>query len=268
MLIEQGKLTDADADAVLQQQAATGMRFGEAARSLGLVDEADIHRVLALQFKHSIVESEIDQYPPELIAAHAPSCVEIDTLRAVRSQLMLRQFKLDRKVVGLINMNETPEGSFFAANLAIVFSQAGERTLLIDANLMNGRQEKIFNIKSGQGLSDILAGRAGMEKIAKIRSFPNLSVLAGGTVAPNPHELLWRQSFATFNEAVSSCFDMVLYDVSAAVAETDALAIAAHAGNVVVLASRHATRMLRLNSIADRIQRSGADIIGTVLIDA
>jgi len=60
-----------------------------------------------------------------------------ENLRAVRSQLMLRWFNTDpsRKLIALVSPGVDEGRSFIAANLAIAFSQQGERTLLIDADL-------------------------------------------------------------------------------------------------------------------------------------
>ena len=85
-----------------------------------------------------------------------------ENLRAVRSQLMLRWFNSDpaRKVVALVSPGLGEGRSFVAANLAIVFSQQGERTLLIDADLRQSRQQSLFMLGKSAGLSGILAEQA------------------------------------------------------------------------------------------------------------
>src|SRR5690606_25049337 len=86
--------------------------------------------------------------------------------------------------------------SELAANLAVVFSQMGERTLLIDANLRFPDQHIIFNLKQPRGLSDILIGRNDLSVASKLDSLSGLSVLGAGTIPPNPQELLNRRGFA------------------------------------------------------------------------
>ena len=50
LLLESGKITPEAAERVLRMQKELGIRFGEAAQRLGLIDEADIAQVLARQF--------------------------------------------------------------------------------------------------------------------------------------------------------------------------------------------------------------------------
>ena len=86
--------------------------------------------------------------------------------------------------------------SFVAANLAVVFSQLGQRTLLIDADFRAPRQQSIFNIPDRFGLSSALSGRADLSAAAPVSGLAGLSVMPAGPVPPNPLELLSRASFA------------------------------------------------------------------------
>ena len=158
--------------------------------------------------------------------------------------------------------------SLFAANLAVVFSQLGERTLLIDANLRCPQQHEIFNLRNRQGLSDVLAGRANIsEVIAKIDSFIDLPVLPAGTLPPNPLELLNRSLFDELNDQLANQFDVILYDTLAVSSGADALAIAARTDGVLVVAHKNNTRLSDISMINEQLKYSGAEVVGSVLID-
>src|SRR5690606_31480932 len=70
-----------------------------------------------------------------LIAAYKPYTPQVEALRALRSQLMIHWFEHGNKALAVVAANAREGCSDLAANLAVVFSQLGERTLLIDANL-------------------------------------------------------------------------------------------------------------------------------------
>ena len=76
--------------------------------------------------------------------------------------------------------------SYITANLAVLFSQLGKRTLLIDADLRRPRQHRIFGLPGRIGLSGVLAGRAGAEAVCEIKPLPGLSVLPAGAAAAQP----------------------------------------------------------------------------------
>ncbi|WP_240162378.1 chain length determinant protein tyrosine kinase EpsG [Glaciimonas sp. PAMC28666] len=266
LLVDMGKITLEDAEEILRQQKAKGMRFGEAAQSLGLITEADIQQVLARQFDYSYLEPGLGNFAAELVTVYEPFGEQAETLRTIRSQLMLRWFAIGRKTLAIVSVNPGEGASLFAANLAVVFSQLGEQTLLVDANLRKPRQHQIFNISGKQGLSDILAGRADLDAIAEVAYFDSLSVLQAGTLPPNPQELISRRSFGALTLSISNLFDVILYDVSAFSAGADALAIAARAGGVLLVARKNMTRVADINAMTQQFTRVGVEVVGSVLV--
>lgn len=267
LLLESGKITPENAERVLRMQKELGIRFGEAAQRLGLITEADIQQVLARQFDYPYLQPGAGKYPQELVAAYQPFSSQVETLRAVRSQLMLRWFARGSKSLVVLGMEPGDGASLFAANLAVVFSQLGEHTLLVDANLRKPRQHEIFDLKTRQGLSDVLAGRAELDIIAKVESFVALSVLAAGTLPPNPQELLSRSSFVTLNKQLESRYDAVLYDVPAYSTGSDAIAVAARAGGVLLVARKNKTLMAEVAAMSEQMTQSGAQVVGSVMVD-
>jgi len=244
------------------------MRFGDAALKLGLITEADIQLVLAHQFDYPYLLPGQGNYPPGLVVAYQPFGAQVEVFRAVRSQLMLRWFASGHKALAIVSYNPGDEASLFTANLAVVFSQLGERTLLIDANLRYPQQHDIFNLKNKQGLSDVLADRANIsEVIAKIDSFIDLSVIPAGTPPPNPLEILNRSTFDKLNEQLANQFDVILYDTLAFSNGADALAIAARTDGVLIVAQRNSNRLNDINIMNEQLKGSGAEVIGSILID-
>ena len=198
LLLQLGKISLQDEEIILRTQQELGLRFGDAAIKLKMITEADISQVLAMQFNYPYLHAGQGNYSNELVAAYQPFCEQVEELRALRSQVMHRWFNEGYKSLAIVSVNEGEGASFLTANLAIVFSQLGQRTLLIDANLRDPRQHEIFNLKEKLGLSDILADRATQDIITKVDSFINLSVLGAGTLPPNPQELLNRDTFTNF----------------------------------------------------------------------
>lgn len=267
LLLESGKITPENAERVLRMQKELGIRFGEAAQRLGLITEADIQQVLARQFDYPYLQRGTGNFSEKLIAAYQPFGPQVETLRAIRSQLMLRWFARGRKALVVASVNPEDGADIFAANLAVVFSQLGEQTLLVDANLRTPQQHEVFGLKGRQGLSDLLAGRGELSAIAKIDSFVDLSVLGAGTLPPNPQELLSRASFATLNDQLESGYDVVLYDVAAFSSGADALAVAARAGGVLLVVRKNHTGIDDIAAVSEQLARNGVEIVGTVLND-
>ncbi|MFM9913828.1 MAG: chain length determinant protein tyrosine kinase EpsG [Methylophilaceae bacterium] len=267
LLLDMGKITPENAERVLRLQKEQNLRFGDAAQKLGLITEADIKQVLSLQFDYPYLQPGQGNFAPELVAAYQPFSSQVEGLRALRSQLMLRWFNEGDKALAIISPNPNEGCSYLAANLAVVFSQLGERTLLVDANMRSARQSKVFNLKETRGLSDILVGRAGIEVVTRIDSFIGLSVLGAGTTPPNPQELLGRSSFTHFmNQAIVN-YDVIIVDTPPALNTSDAQAIAARCGGALLVSRLNHTPLSDLANIRDQIKVTGVRIVGAVLND-
>ncbi|MES2901047.1 MAG: chain length determinant protein tyrosine kinase EpsG [Pseudomonadota bacterium] len=267
LLLESGKLTPENTERVLRLQKELGIRFGEAAQRMGLLNEADIQQVLARQFDYPYLQPGEGGLSPHLVAAYDPFSRQVETLRAVRSQLMLRWFARGHKALTVVGIDQGDGASLFCANLGVVFSQLGENTLLVDANLRTPSQHSVFNIRARQGLSDILAGRADLEAVEPVESFSDLSLLPAGTLPPNPQELLARAGFAALNARIEQRYDIVLYDVAASSRGLDALVLAARTGGVLIVARKNKTHLGDINALAEQVGNNGAKVVGSVLVD-
>ncbi|MDZ4210486.1 MAG: chain length determinant protein tyrosine kinase EpsG, partial [Methylotenera sp.] len=124
-----------------------------------------------------------------------------------------------------------------------------------------------FNLKESRGLSDIIAGRAGMDVINKVEFFENLSVLGAGTTPPNPQELLNRASFTYFIDQASSQYDVVLVDTSPATATADAQVTVARCGGALLVSRLNHTRLADLTEVRNQITVTGARVVGAVIND-
>src|SRR4051812_23660312 len=161
ILVDEGKLTPTDAEQVLARQRELGWRFGEAAIELNLITDADLRQALAKQYEFPYLVSGPEGVSKELIAAWNPFHPTVEELRAVRTQLLMRWFNPEagRRTLAIVSPGAREGRSFVAANLAVVFAQLGQRTLLIDADFRAPRQQGIFNIPDRFGLSSALSGR-------------------------------------------------------------------------------------------------------------
>lgn len=267
MLLDLGKITSEGAERVLKIQKEKGLRFGEAAQLLGLVTEGDIQQVLARQFDYAYLQPGEGGFSPKLVAAYQPFSAEVEAYRALRSQLVIRHFNTGRKVLAIMSVDGAADSAIIAANLAVVFSQLGERTALVDANLRRPSQHQIFNLAGRMGLSDVLAGRAGPEALVRIKEFMALSVLHAGTVPPNPQELLNRGVFGEITEELATEHDVILYDVPSMETGADAFNVAARCGAVLLVARKNSTRVANVRSAVQQLERSGVQVVGNVMLE-
>jgi protein-tyrosine kinase len=267
ILVEQGRLNAADVEEIQRFANLNGVRFGEAAVQLQRITQNDIESAIAQQYNYPVLARGGDGgVADDVVAAHQPQSEIVEPLRALRSQLILRWLNSTERKVLAVTSPERGEGrSWLAANLATMFAQLGERTLLIDADMRHPRQHRLFNIDNSVGLSALLTGRAGREIARRIHPQLRLFVLPAGVMPPNPQELLARQVFDVILDHFASQFSLVIIDTPAISETADAQLLAANAGSAIMVARRNRTSQTKLLSARDILVDSGVNIVGSVI---
>ena len=266
-LITHAKLNQTDVDRVLALQVEKNLLFGEAAKQLGLITEDDLQKILSQQFNYSYLQEGSNKLSQLLTAAHKPFSGEVENLRSLRSQLLMRWFDQGNKTLAITSASNQDSASLLAANLAIVFSQLNKKTLLIDANLRQATQHKLFNIETKVGLANILANRQGRYTLAKQQSLPNLAILTAGTTVPNPQELLSQSSFAELILDLEKVYDVILIDTSPLEFGSDALTVASKVKAAIIVAKKDTTVAADVQYLSQQIVMTGAKVIGSVFLD-
>jgi len=267
ILVEHGRLTPADAEEIQRYAGTHGLRFGEAALKLKLLTQQDIDFAVAQQFNYPILpRGGQGGVADDVVAAYHPQSESIEPLRALRSQLTLRWFNdASHKAVAITSPGRREGRSWLAANLAAVFAQIGERTLLIDADMRHPRQHELFNLSNAVGLSALLTGRAGKETACRIHPHLRLFVLPAGALPPNPQELLARPVFDVILDHFAAQFSLVILDTPAVCETADAQILAANAGSAVMIARRNCTPQTKLASAMEMLTDTGVNVIGSVI---
>ncbi|NMG76658.1 chain length determinant protein tyrosine kinase EpsG [Aromatoleum diolicum] len=270
ILIDAGRLKPEDAEQILRLQRDKGMRFGDAARQLQLVSDADIDFALSRQFDYPYLQRGESGVAEEVVAAYNPFLPQVEALRALRSQLMLRWFDPEAgpRSLAITSPGRGEGRSWLVANLAVVFSQLGERTVIIDADLRNPRQHVLFGVNNQMGLSAALSGRGGPNVVQRVSALVDLSVLPAGALAPNPQELIGRPAFTALLKELAREYDVILIDTPAASSYADVQTLAARAGGALLLARCHVTKAAVTRALSKDLHQAGANLVGTVLNEA
>jgi len=134
--------------------------------------------------------------------------------------------------------------STIISNLAIAMAQAGQKVLLIDADLRRPTQHKIFlRGRRARGLSLVLTGQMPVEQAIEPTGVENLEVLTCGPEVPNPAEILGGETLAATIRALAQRYDRVLIDSPPVAAVTDPLILAALCDvTILVLRAEQSTR--------------------------
>lgn len=266
ILAELRNLTAEQVEKILERQREAGIRFGEAAVSLGYASKDDVLFALSQQFHYPYAPEEQRKASPELVALNEPFSPRAETFRALRSQLMMRLFSdtAPRPALAIISPDAGDGKTYCAANLAVTLAQLGGRTLLVDADMRGPRLHEVFKLSNRAGLSGILSGRSDNQVIQQVPGVPSLFILPLGTTPPNPLELVERPAFGLLMRELASKFDHVVVDTPAAAYGADAMVIAARCGAALVIARKDTSRVAALQELVDSLAGSPAKVAGVI----
>lgn len=264
-LIAHAKLSEKDIERILELQKSKNMLFGDAAIALGLIKEADLKKALSKQFNYPYLDESSQQFSKLLVAANKPFSEEVEELRRLRSQLLISWFELGNKTLAVTSSNEDDGASRLVANLAIVFSQLNKKTLLIDANLRKPIQNKLFNVDTKLGLSNILANKQGSYQLTRQANFPNLTVLTAGTEVPNPQELLTQDALGEIIVNLEQVYDVILLDTSPINLGSDALSVVSKAKAAIIVTRKNQSLAVEVQYLHKQLKLTGAKLIGSVI---
>jgi len=153
--------------------------------------------------------------------------------------------------------------STIAANLALSFSQVGERVLLVDADLRRPSLSRIFNIQARVGLTTLLLRGGDLSEHIVADIHEGLDLMPSGPLPPNPSELLSSQRLVDALARMAENYDVVLLDAPPALVTTDSIILASLVDGTLCVVDLKATRRRDVQRTMGLLDRAGARVIGT-----
>jgi protein-tyrosine kinase len=267
---QSNNLSPDQVERVVAYQREHNVKFGEAAVALGLAKREDVLWALSQQFHYPYSAEPSETVSAELVVASQPFGESAEVFRDLRSQLITTLFNGEgpRRALAVVSSDTGDGKSYFAANIAVAFSQLGGRTLLVDADMRTPRLHELFGLNNtSSGLSTILSGRSETNVIRPVADLTSLYLLPVGVVPPNPTELVQRPAFPLLINELLSKFDYVVVDTPAASHGSDARVIAGACGAAVVVGRKGTSKMDKLQKLIASVQKANAKVVGAIMND-
>lgn len=165
----------------------------------------------------------LTQKTPEDYVLAKPLSSYSEALRTVRTAIHFSDVDHPPKIV-MVTSSIPGEGkTTFCLSLARSLAKAGNKILLIDADLRRPRIGKALGLEGKNGLAEILSGQATLKDVMQHdKALPALSIIAARGKAPNAQDLLGSQQMKKLIREVSADYDLVIIDTPPILAVTDA----------------------------------------------
>jgi succinoglycan biosynthesis transport protein ExoP len=153
-----------------------------------------------------------------------------------------------------------------AANLGVVFAQAGRRTIVLDADFRKPGVHRIFDLPNDRGLSDLLRSDAtSLEDVTQATEQEHLLVITTGPLPPNPAELLGSHRMRTILSRISGSASLVIIDSPPLQAVTDAVLLSSFTDGTLLVVDAARTHRNAVRSGREALAQAGARVLGVAL---
>ena len=216
------------------------------------------------------VKVEADDPPVEKAFLGNPRSALCEAIRTTKVSIQLARGDAHTRSFLFTSTTQGEGKTTLAINMGMAFAQAGERVVIIDADLRRPRIHRLFSeaVASGngrgQGLSTFLAGIAD-EEIVVSTEVPNLFVIPAGPLPPNPVELLSSNRFGKLMEHLEGQYDRIILDSPPNQGFADVLVLSRRVGGVIMVITLGQTTRDAVRHFKRSILNVDGHILGCVI---
>lgn len=199
-----------------------------------------------------------------LVGVNAPNNFA-ESFRNIRTNLLFSSAVEGGRTVIVTSTGPGEGKTVVSTNLAAALAQAGQRVLLIDADMRKPRVHVVFDRNREPGLSNLLVGNSKASESVYSTAMPGLWVMPAGLLPPNPAELLGSKRFKDFLASVVQHFDWVIIDTPPVMAVTDSSVVAHLVTGVLFVVGAEMTGRHAAKRALDQLEQARATFVGAVL---
>ncbi|EUJ44668.1 CpsD/CapB family tyrosine-protein kinase [Paenilisteria rocourtiae] len=178
-------------------------------------------------------------------------------------QFMLQKQGIRNFMVTSANMSEGK--SFMSANIACIFAEKGNKTLLIDADFHRPSLRKYMQISENIGLIDRLMGEKTLMECTQETHQPNLRLMPTGIAPLNPSEWVDSLEMKQLIEEAKQQFDYVIIDAPPLLPITDSRILSSLCDGVLFVTFAKRTKRSDIKQAMRYLDISDAHVIGSVV---
>ena len=165
----------------------------------------------------------------------------------------------------LVTSPNPAEGkSVTALNLAIASAQAGQKTVIVDADLHRPSIHTKLGINSEPGFVEMINKRR-LQFRKALSKVENLYVLTAGAPEEGASEILSSRDMAQFIHELKKIFDLVIFDSPPFMLVSDPLMLSSLCDGTVIVASSGKTQREDLHQGMHEFQKIGGRVLGVLL---
>lgn len=204
-----------------------------------------------------------------LITLSEPRSAAAEAYRSLRTNLMFSSVENPIHTLLVTSPARDDHKSITLANLAVTFAQGGSKTILVDADLRQPKQQRIWGISGQRGLTGMMVNDAAISQPPlQATGIENLQIMVSGSLPPNPADLLSGKRMDEIIGVLKGRADYVLFDSPPVLAATDAALLGIKLDGALLAVRAGDTRRDHTAQARQALERVHVRVVGAVLTNA
>lgn len=200
-----------------------------------------------------------------LFALNDPRSPVVEAFRTLRTNINFASADRPYKVILVTSPTPSDGKSTVVANLGMVMAQAGNKVLIVDADLRKPTQHRIFEVINSKGLVNLIVQGEELSEVVHAGPIDGLHLITSGPIPPNPSELLVSDRMANLMSELRERYDIVLIDSPPVIAVTDSTLLASKVDGSILVIKSGITRIDLINNALDQLKKANERFLGVVL---
>lgn len=252
--------------AVLGLLLGIGLAVARELLDTSLTTSDDIGDVTDAPILGNIATDEAANLAPIEVLSSATPWAE--AFRVLRTNMQYVEVDEEQKVIVMTSSLPGEGKTTTAINLALTTAMAGQRVVLVEADLRRPLIAQRLQLDGAVGTTNVLIGKVSLADALQEYGSSGLQVLASGPIPPNPSELLQSHAMETLLTDLRGKFDVIIVDAPPLLPVTDAALIAAQADGAVIVIRHGRTTRDQLQHSIERLEAVDAKALGIVINQA
>ncbi len=234
-------------------------------RVKGPADIALIPRTRVLGFIPDAIEDPAGSGAVETVMRDRPKGVLAESFRNIRGTLSKRLNQTGHRTVLVVSGMPGSGSTSVVSNLALAAGSAGQRVLVIDANMRRPGLHRVFGLANQPGLVDVLTGSARFDQAIQRTTDGRVSVLSVGSKDKRTLEMLSTNGMTDLLAEARSKFDLVLVDCAPAIVSGDCLTLAAKCDAAILVVKAMSEKRGLIARLRNDLSDTRAEFLGVVV---
>jgi succinoglycan biosynthesis transport protein ExoP len=190
---------------------------------------------------------------------------DAEAYRILKTNIDINRKKIHAKIFSIVSGGSGEGKSTTVCNLGTIWAAAGQKVLIVDADMRRPMQHQLFEVNNRAGLGNYLRKEKALDEVIHPTTSQNLSLIPGGSAPHDTVSLLNSDQMTRLIEEVGHRFDIILFDCPPILGVSDASIVTNLTDAAIIVTQHRRFPRSMLARVKKTVLNAGGNLLGVVL---